>query len=137
MNLSTILYQTHSGWRYIVIVVLVLALVKLLIGLVGGQRWSRLDHTLGVATPLVITIQWLLGIVLWALTPAAWFLNRGSVNFAEHAGTMTLAVAAAHIGWSRAKRATSDGAKFRTAFISFLIAGLLVALGVARITNWL
>ena len=137
MNLSTILYQAHSGWRYIVLLLLVVALVKLLIGLVGGQRWSRLDHNLGVATPLVITIQWVLGIVLWAVAPAAWFLERGSVNFAEHAGTMTLAVAAAHIGWSRAKRASSDGAKFRTAFIGFLIAGLLVALGVARITGWM
>ena len=135
MTLTSILFQAHSGWRYLVILVLVVALLKLLIGLVGGQRWSRLDHNLGVATPIVITIQWLLGIVLWALTPAAWFLNRGSVNFAEHAGTMTLAVAAAHIGWSRAKRATSDSAKFRAAFIGFLVAGLLVALGVARITG--
>jgi len=137
MNLTNFLFQAHSGWRYIVILVLVVALVKLLIGLMGKQRWSRLDHGLGVATPIVITIQWLLGIILWALAPAAWFLNRGSVNFMEHATTMTLAIAAAHMGWSRAKRAGTDAAKYRTAFIGFLIAGLLVAVGVARITGWM
>ena len=137
MNLTNFLFQAHSGWRYIVILVLVLALVKLLIGLLGKQRWSRLDQQLGVATPIVITVQWLLGIVLWALAPAAWFLNRGSVNFWEHATTMTLAVAASHIGWSRAKRASSDAGKFRAAFWGFLIAGLLVAVGVARITGWM
>jgi len=137
MNLTTFLFHAHSGWRYIVILVLVLALVKLLIGLVGKQRWSRLDHGLGVATPLVITIQWLLGIVLWALAPAAWFLNRGNVNFWEHSVTMTLAVAAAHVGWSRAKRASDDASKYRLAFIGFLVAGLLVGVGVARITGWM
>jgi Na+-translocating ferredoxin:NAD+ oxidoreductase RnfA subunit len=117
--------------------VLVLALVKLLIGLAAKQRWSRLDHILGVTTPMVITVQWLLGIVLWSLAPTAWFLNRGNVTFWEHAATMTLAMAASHMGWSRAKRASADGTKYRMAFIGFLVAGLLVAVGVARITGWM
>ena len=60
MNLTNFLFHAHSGWRHIVILVLVLALVKLLIGLVAKQRWSRLDHRLGVTTPIVITVQWLL-----------------------------------------------------------------------------
>lgn len=131
------LFHTHSGWRYIVLLVLIIAIVKLLIGLLGKQSWSKFDQMLGVATPIVIDIQWLLGIVLWLMAPAAWFAGRGTVNFAEHAGTMTLALAAAHIGWARAKRADSDGAKFQSAFVGFLIAGLLVGLGVARITGWM
>lgn len=137
MNLTTILFHAHSGWRHLVILVLVIALVKLLIGLVAQQRWSRLDQILGVATPIVVTVQWLLGIVLWGLAPTAWFLNRGSVNFWEHATTMTLALAASHMGWSRAKRAGTDAGKYRAAFIGFLVAGLLVAVGVARITGWM
>jgi Na+-translocating ferredoxin:NAD+ oxidoreductase RnfA subunit len=137
MNLTNFLFHAHSGWRHIVILVLVLALVKLLIGLAAKQRWSRLDHILGVTTPMVITVQWLLGIVLWSLAPTAWFLNRGNVTFWEHAATMTLAMAASHMGWSRAKRASEDGTKYRMAFIGFLVAGLLVAVGVARITGWM
>jgi hypothetical protein len=86
---------------------------------------------------MVITVQWLLGIVLWSLAPTAWFLNRGNVTFWEHAATMTLAMAASHMGWSRAKRASADGTKYRMAFIGFLVAGLLVAVGVARITGWM
>ncbi len=135
MNLTTILFQAHSGWRYLVILVLVLALLKFLIGLLAKQKWSKLDRTLGTVTSIVIGIQWLLGLGLWALAPAAWFLNLGSVNFAEHIGTMTLALVAAQIASGRAKRAPSDAAKYRIAFIGFLIAGLLVALGVARITQ--
>lgn len=128
------LFYTHSGWRYIVLLVLTIAIIKLLIGWLGKQSWSRFDQILGVATPIVIDIQWLLGIVLWLMAPAAWFAGRNA-SFAEHAGTMTLALAAAHIGWVRAKRANSDTAKFQAAALGFLVAGILVGLGVARITG--
>jgi hypothetical protein len=135
--MMNMLFYTHSGWRYIVILVVTLAIVKLLIGWLGKQSWSKLDQALGAATPIVIDIQWLLGIVLWIMAPIAWFNNRGSVNFGEHATTMTLALVAAHIGWARAKRATNDTSKFQAATIGFLIAGLFVALGVARITGYM
>jgi len=135
MNPTSLLFYTHSGWRYIVILVLVLALLKLLIGWLGGQRWSRLDQILGAATPIVIDIQWLLGIILWIMKQS-WSGSSALVSW-EHPITMTLALIAAHIGWSRAKRATVDKAKFSTAFLGFLIAGLLVSVGVARITGWM
>jgi Na+-translocating ferredoxin:NAD+ oxidoreductase RnfA subunit len=131
------LFMAHSGWRYIVLVLVIVAILKLLIGWLGKQSWSKFDQRLGVLTPIVIDIQWLLGIVLWLMAPTAWFAGRGTVGFAEHAGTMTLAIVAAHIGWARAKRAGSDTGKFKAATIGFLIAGLLVGLGVARITGWM
>lgn len=130
------LFYTHSGWRYIVILVLVVAILKLLIGWFGKQSWSRFDHILGVMTPIVIDIQWLLGIVLWVMAPTAWFIAR-NVTFWEHIVTMTLAIVAGHIGWARAKRATEDNTKFQAASIGFLIAGLLVGVGVARITGYM
>lgn len=131
------LFHAHSGWRYLVLLVLVVAIIKLLIGWLGKQSWSKLDQLLGVATPIMIDIQWLLGIVLFLMAPTGWFSGRGTVNFAEHAGTMTLALAVAHIGWARAKRAKDDGSKFKAAFLGFLIAGIFVGLGVARITGWM
>ena len=48
---------------------------------------------------------------------------------------MILAVAAAHIAWTRTKCAESDKAKFQNAGYGFLIAGLLLAVGVARVTH--
>ena len=126
------LYEAHSGWRYIVILFLVLALVKYLIGLLAKQEWKSLDEFLGRYTPIVVDIQWLLGIILWIIQQR-WTGGDPSVSW-EHPVTMTLALVAAHIGWSRARKATTSAAKFRAAFVGFLLAGLLVALGVARIT---
>lgn len=127
------LIQAHSGWRYIVIALLVVALVKYIIGIIAKQEWSGFDNFLGRFTPIVIDIQWLLGIILWIIQQR-WSGGDPSVSW-EHPFTMTLAVVAAHIGWSRARKATTSAAKFRAAFVGFLLAGLLVALGVARITG--
>lgn len=129
----TILFQAHSGWRYLVLLVLVIAILKMLIGWLGKQSWSKFDQFLGTATPIVIDIQWLMGIVLW-LMQQRWLGNDPLASW-EHPVTMTLALAAAHIGWVRAKRAESTTAKFQAAFWGFLIAGLLISLGVARITK--
>lgn len=132
---STFLFQAHSGWRYIVILVIVVALLKLLIGLVAKQRWTRLDQIFGAATPIVIDIQWLLGIILW-IVEQRW-TGGDPLRSWEHPTTMTLVLIVAHVGWSRAKRAPHDSAKFRAAFIGFLIAALLIGVGVARVTGWM
>lgn len=131
--MERILFYTHSGWRYIVILVIVLALVKLLIGMVGNGRWGKIDQALGAATPIVFDIQLLGGLVLWVVQQR-W---NGVLPLAswEHPVTMILAIVAAHVAWSRTKKSTEDATKFRTAFMGFLIAGLLMGLGVARITQ--
>lgn len=134
MQMSQMLFFTHSGWRHIVIAVLVLVIVKYLIGLLAKSQWSRFDQILGAATPIVVDIQWLLGIVLWLMAPSAWFLGRNA-GFAEHFATMTLALIAGHVGWVRVKRSSDAAAKYRNGLIGFVVSGLLVGLGVARITG--
>ena len=59
--------QAHSGWRYLVILVVVVAIAKLLYGLFTNGRWTRFDQTLGMLTPIVFDIQMLLGVVLWIM----------------------------------------------------------------------
>lgn len=134
--MTNVLFQAHSGWRYIVILVAVLAIVKLLIGWLGNGKWGSLDQRLGSALPIVLDIQLLLGLVLFLMAPSAWFSGR-NVGVAEHFGTMVLAIIAAHIAWARVKKNDSSAAKFQIGTIGFAIAGLLVAVGVARITGWM
>jgi len=47
---------------------------------------------------------------------------------------MIIAIAVMHIGQARVKKA-ADGDKAKTAAITFIATGLLVAVGVARITG--
>ena len=130
--MTSMIFYTHSGWRYVVILVLIVAIAMMLFGWLGKRKWGTWDQRIGMITPIVIDIQWLLGLILWTTWPA-----RMHSNVLEHMATMTLALIAAHIGWSRAKKATTDEGKFRIAAIAFIGAGLLVGLGVARITGWM
>ncbi len=125
--------QAHSGWRYLVILVVVIAIAKFLLGLFTGGRWTKFDQTLGTITPIMFDIQVLLGLVLWIM--GQYWSSGDATKAWEHPVTMLLAVAAAHIAWVRTKAATGDKSKFQNAGYGFLIAGLLLAVGVARITH--
>jgi hypothetical protein len=131
--MTNFVLQAHSGWRYLVILVVVLAIAKSLYGLFTGARWSKLDQTLGMLTPIMFDIQLLLGLVLWIMGQY-WSVDNPTAAW-EHPVIMILAVAVAHIAWTRVKRAATDQAKFQNAGYGFLVAGLLLALGVARITR--
>ncbi|MEZ4707482.1 MAG: hypothetical protein R3A44_09765 [Caldilineaceae bacterium] len=139
MDMVTFLHEAHSGWRYIVLALLIIVIVKFLIGWLNKANWSALDQRLGMATPIAIDIQVLLGIVLLAVNPKSMLVGRsgGVVSVWEHLVTMILALGAAHAFWSRVKKSGSDADKFRNGAIGFIVAGLLVAIGVARITGYM
>ena len=131
--MQNILSQTHSGWRYIVIIVTVVVLAKYLFSWVTGREWAKLDRTLGMALPITYDIQLLIGLVLW-LMQGRWSSADPTASW-EHPVTMIIAIAVAHITWSRVKKAESSADKFRIGTIGFAVSGLIMALGVMRITR--
>lgn len=128
------LMEAHSGWRYLALLALAIAVVKYLLGWLGNGGWGKLDRQIGVVTSIVMDIQLLLGLVLWAVGAGMGLLGANITRTVEHPVWMLIALAVMHIGWSRTKKA-ADGAKARTAAITFIVTGLLVAVGVARITG--
>lgn len=127
------LFQAHSGWRYIVILALVVVIVRMLIGWLAKGKWGTWDQRLTLITTIAIDIQFLLGILLW-ISEARWTGGDALASW-EHPVTMILAVAAAHITSTQIKKREADADKFRTGAIGYLVAGIIVALGVARITH--
>jgi hypothetical protein len=75
----------------------------------------------------------LLGLLLW-IAQQQWLINSPLRTW-EHSVTMLLAVAVAHITWNRVKKTNSDAARFRTATIGYAVSGLLLAVGIMRITG--
>ena len=133
MTMLTVLYEAHSGWRYLVILVLVLAILRALWGWLRQGEWGGLDNRLGLITTIVIDIQLLLGIVVWIMQQQ--WMGFNPLAAWEHPVTMILNAAAEHITSSRVKKQATSADKFRTATIGYIIAGVLLALGVARITR--
>jgi phage-related holin len=125
--------QAHSGWRYLVLLVLIVALVKFLIGWLAKGKWSNFDTMLNRFTPIVIDIQWLLGLIVWIT--GSWWQNSDRQGAWEHPLLLTVAVVIAHVFSARARKAESDAIRFRTAFLGYLITSVLVALGVYLVVD--
>lgn len=124
----------HGGIRWLVVLAGVLALVKFVAGWLGNSRFGPLDRRLGLAFTVLMDINVLIGLIIFVIgffddLPGEVLRIRS-----EHAVTMILAVAAAHMSarWKNAE----DKIRFRQTAIFFLIAMLLVVAGVARVGGW-
>ncbi|MBW7886027.1 MAG: hypothetical protein H3C34_26040 [Caldilineaceae bacterium] len=126
------LFSAHSGWRYVVIAVTLVALAKYLYGRFGNGQWGDWDRRLGLTVPTVFDIQLLLGLVLW-IAASGWTLAASKAW--EHPVTMIIAVIITHLTWRRVKGEADDPARFRTALVGYLIAAIVMGLGVWRITS--
>jgi hypothetical protein len=136
MDFYSILREAHSGWRYIALLFLAIAIVKYVLGWVQNSQWRDLDRRIGLFTTIAVDIQLLLGLVLWALLAGQGLIGTiGPLVAMEHPTTMIIAIAVMHIGWARARKAATDSGRYRTAALTFIITVALVALGVARITG--
>lgn len=126
-----ILKSAHSGWRYIVLILLVVAVLQALMGWLGNKTYTEGNRKLNVFTLISAHIQLLFGLVLYFLSP----LTKGPMSDAiyryykvEHLSMMTIAIIIITIGNSRSKKLTNAVAKHKTIAIFFGIA-LLIILG--------
>ncbi len=108
--MATGILYAHSGWRWIVILVAIVAIIKMLIGWFGKTKWTNLDQRLGMIFPIALDIQVLLGIVLWIMQQR-WLGNDPTASW-EHPVTMLIGVAVAHVTWTRSRKATQMRVSF-------------------------
>jgi cytochrome c-type biogenesis protein CcmH/NrfG len=123
--MTEFLFQAHSGLRWLVVLITVVALAWLIIGLVSKRPYDKNTHRVMVTFSSLIGVQWLLGIIL--------FLVLGlDVGFRwEHAVTMTLALIAAHLYMPFKRR--EDQRRYIAGIVVILVTLALVYVGVARL----
>jgi len=131
-----ILVHAHSGLRWIVLILLLLAIGNSLIKWLGKKPFGAGDQKINLFAMSSTHLQFLIGLVLYFISPKVIFEAEAMKNptmrffLVEHLSIMILAIAAITIGYSRAKRISEDGKKFRTAFIFFLIGLILILAGI-------
>jgi hypothetical protein len=125
----------HLVWRWVLFAAAVLAVGKALVGWLGKQPWGAWDDRLGQIYTIAMDVQLLLGLILWFVGPFR-IVDAGTLmsvplarfHLVEHPLILLVALALAHIGRSRARKAESDVVKHRTAFIFYLLSFLLLVL---------
>lgn len=127
--MPTFLLQLHSGVRWLVVLITVVALIKLVLGIVQKQSYDKLTQRIMTAFSMLTSLQWLIGIVV--------LLSMGVYNSGQiwsHAGTMSIAVAVSHLHnrWKKAE----DSVRYRMSLLVVIAVLVLVIIGVALVNGW-
>lgn len=128
------LQHLHSGWAYLVLLILVLATVNALLKFFGNKEFNAIDFRLALFSLITMHIQLLIGIILWFTKGYFDEMSVGEVmkNDAvrklavEHPTTMIIAVALVTIGYSKHKKKLVSKPKFKLLAIFYTIALALV-----------
>ena len=134
--MNEILKSAHSGWRYVVFALLIVAVIKALSGWFGNKPYTEGSRKLNVFTLISAHIQLLIGLVLYfsegwyALSskgaPAVRYLKM------EHISMMIVAIILITVGNAKSKKVVEAVAKHRTISIFFGLALLIII-----VTIWL
>ena len=135
-----LLLAVHNILRWIVLILLVIALARAFWGWFGKREWTSTDRKVGMFYSVSLDVQLLLGLILYfVLSPittsafndfGAALANSGSRFFVfEHFLMMILAVVFAHIGVAAAKRADESILKHRRTAIWFSLSLIAILLG--------
>ncbi|MDX1685498.1 MAG: cytochrome B [Saprospiraceae bacterium] len=131
-----ILQHTHSGFRWIVLILLVLSVVEIFIKWRRGKEYVKLDKLRSLGTMVAMHIQLLLGLILYFISPNVQFsgasMKDSMLRFflVEHPLLMILAIVVVTIGYVRHKSHEASAKKFKTIFWYYLIALILVLIGI-------
>lgn len=127
----------HNILRWVVVLGGLYALFTAFRGLFSRAAWTAGDQRAGLIFTSSLNLQLVVGLLLYFVSPliqgalqnmsAAMGNDKLRFFAVEHATIMVLAVIAAQLGYSLAKRADSDRAKFVRASVGYTVAALLVA----------
>jgi len=131
-----ILKAAHSGWAYLLLIVLGVATINAVTGFFGKREFGNRDFSVALIGLIVTHIQLLLGLALWAFSPYAelLFTNTSQVMETpalrllalEHPLMMIIAVTLLTIGYSKHKKKIVSHGKFKMLSIFYTLAFLVV-----------
>lgn len=123
----------HSGWAYLVLLFLAVAVINSLIGLFGKKEFTKKDRTFGLLGLIVTHTQLLVGLILYFVSPlgkdALGQMSDAQMRLTsmEHPLINIIAITLITIGWSKHKKIEESNSKFKT-FSIFYGLGLLLIL---------
>mgnify|MGYP000492401680 CR=1 FL=1 len=131
------LLHAHNGFRWLVLIALLAAIVLAITGMIRKQEWTKSSKTTGLILMIVMDIQFLLGLILYAfvspITKAA-FRDFGAamknevLRFyaVEHIFMMLIALVLVHIGRARTKKDMAGWKRHRAAAIFYTLSLIII-----------
>ena len=129
---KSILISSHSGWRWIVLILLLAAVVKMHLGWKGKKTFAAGDRKLARFAMVGFHLQFLFGWMLYMTSDYVQFssdtMGTSILRFftLEHGLMMTVAFILITMGHSKSKKKENDTAKFKVIAVFYTIAFIVI-----------
>ena len=113
----------HSGWAYLALLLLVLAVVNSVIGMTSKKEFTSKDRKIALFALIATHIQLVVGLILYFISEVGMkaFSTEGAMKIPElrltmleHPLTNIIAIALITIGWSKHKKGAANESKFKS-----------------------
>ncbi len=138
----TFVQKFHSGWAYLALLLLILAVINSFLGMTSKKDFTAKDRKIALFGLIATHIQLLVGFILYFISPLG-LDSFGQMKVAalrltslEHPLINIIAIVLITIGWSKHKKAENSTTKFKSIAI-FYGFGLLLILSRLPWNLWL
>lgn len=128
----TFIQKFHSGWAYLALLLLVVAVINSFLGMSSKREFTPKDRKIALFGLIATHIQLVVGLILYFVSP----LGKASLgNMSDSALRLTslehplinlIAIVLITVGWSKHKKATTSEAKFKSIAIFYGLGLLLI-----------
>ncbi|MCZ8198287.1 MAG: hypothetical protein O9267_11845 [Flavobacterium sp.] len=128
----TFIQKFHSGWAYLVLLLLVVAVVNSFLGLSSKKDFTAKDRKIALFALIFTHVQLVIGFILYFVSP----LGKDSLGqmkdaalrltSLEHPLINIIAIVLITIGWSSHKKQESSNGKFKKIAIFYGLGLLLI-----------
>jgi heme A synthase len=131
------LKMLHSGWAYITLIILIVAVVNAIIGLTSKKEFKDKDLRISLFTLIIAHLQLIIGFITYFVSAQfAYVLDNGMgaamkepeirLFVIEHPLMTILAIVLITMGFSKHKKQNTDKGKFKTVALYYGIALIFV-----------
>ena len=127
------LQKLHSGWAYLALLLLLIAVVNAILGFTSKKEFTSKDRKIALFALIGIHTQLVIGLILYFVSPlgkaALGQMSNAALRLTslEHPLINLIAIVLITIGWSKHKKLINSEAKFKT-FAIFYSLGLVLIL---------
>jgi len=131
--MNNFIKELHSGWAYLALLVLLIAVVNAILGFTSKKEFTAKDRKIALFALIGTHTQLLIGLILYFVSPlglsAFGQMSNAELRLTslEHPLINIIAITLITIGWSKHKKLINSEAKFKT-FAIFYGLGLLLIL---------
>ena len=142
MDSYSFLQKFHSGWAYLALLLLVIAVVNSIVGMTSKKEFTPKDRKIAILGLIGTHMQLLVGLILYFVSPLG-FSSLGQMSdkalrltSLEHPLINIIAITLITIGWVKHKKLATSESKFKTFSIYYSL-GLLLILSRIPWNLWL